>query len=206
MRPSLLFARSGAYVAASILNSALGVAWQKSSRRWLAKLVLGGSPVSIDYRHLSCLNSRHLSCLNSIHLSCLNSRHLSCLNRPFGLKLCPEACQDRSGAFGIGLTHSKGPSPPKKVKKCAQAAPGFFSETSPPDPPSSWLLSQPPQASFERLRQVGRCRDLQGGEVLGLDKGQGLAEGWEWLEELAEVPGLQASGQGLKPPSSQSQV
>ena len=45
-------------------------------------------------------------------------------NRPFGLKLGPEACQDRSGAFGMGLTHSKGPSPAKKVKKCARAAPG----------------------------------------------------------------------------------
>ena len=45
-------------------------------------------------------------------------------NRPFGLKLGPEACQDRSGAFGMGLTHSEGPSPAKKVKKCAQAAPG----------------------------------------------------------------------------------
>ena len=46
-------------------------------------------------------------------------------NRRFGLKLGPEACQDRSGAFGMGLTHSKGPSPAKKVKKCAQAAPGY---------------------------------------------------------------------------------
>ena len=36
-------------------------------------------------------------------------------NRRFGLKLGPEACQDRSGAFGMGLTHSKGPSPAKKV-------------------------------------------------------------------------------------------
>ena len=45
-------------------------------------------------------------------------------NGPFGLKLGPEACQDRSGAFGMGLTHSKGPSPAKKVKKCAQAALG----------------------------------------------------------------------------------
>ena len=45
-------------------------------------------------------------------------------NRLFGLKLGPEACQDRSGAFGMGLTHSEGPSPAKKVKKCAQAAPG----------------------------------------------------------------------------------
>ena len=45
-------------------------------------------------------------------------------NRPFGLKLGPEACQDRSGAFGMGLTHSKGPSPAKKVKKCGQAATG----------------------------------------------------------------------------------
>ena len=35
-------------------------------------------------------------------------------NRRFGLKLGPEACQDRSGAFGMGLTHSKGPSPAKK--------------------------------------------------------------------------------------------
>ena len=32
-------------------------------------------------------------------------------NRRFGLKLGPEACQDCSGAFGMGLTHSKGPSP-----------------------------------------------------------------------------------------------
>merc|ERR1711966_383810 len=32
-------------------------------------------------------------------------------NRRFGLKLGPEACQDHSGAFGTGLTHSKGPSP-----------------------------------------------------------------------------------------------
>ena len=39
-------------------------------------------------------------------------------------KLGPEACQDCSGAFGMGLTHSKGPSPAKKVKKCAQAGPG----------------------------------------------------------------------------------
>ena len=46
-------------------------------------------------------------------------------NRPFGLKLGPEACQDRSGAFGMGLTHSKGPSPAKKVKKCARAAAGL---------------------------------------------------------------------------------
>ena len=37
----------------------------------------------------------------------------------------------------------------------------------PPDPPSSRLLSQPPQARFERLSQVGRCRSLQGWEVLG---------------------------------------
>ena len=29
-------------------------------------------------------------------------------NRWFGLKLGPEACQDRPGAFGMGLTHSKG--------------------------------------------------------------------------------------------------
>ena len=46
-------------------------------------------------------------------------------NQPFGLKLGPEACPDRSGAFGMGLTHSKGPSPAKKVKKCGQAAPGI---------------------------------------------------------------------------------
>ena len=32
-------------------------------------------------------------------------------NPRFGLKLGPEACQDRSGALGGGLTHSKGPSP-----------------------------------------------------------------------------------------------
>ena len=39
--------------------------------------------------------------------------------------------------------------------------------SSPQTPPSSWLLSQPPQARFERLSQVGRCRGLQGWEVLG---------------------------------------
>ena len=32
-------------------------------------------------------------------------------NRRFGLKLGPEACLDRTGAFGMGLTYSKGPSP-----------------------------------------------------------------------------------------------
>ena len=36
----------------------------------------------------------------------------------------------------------------------------------PPDPPSSRLLSQPPQAIFGRLSQVGRCRSLQRWEVL----------------------------------------
>ena len=36
----------------------------------------------------------------------------------------------------------------------------------PLDPPSSRLLSQPPHARFERLSQVGRCRGLQGWEVL----------------------------------------
>ena len=36
-------------------------------------------------------------------------------DRRLGLKFGPEACQDRSGAFGMGLTHSKGPSPAKKV-------------------------------------------------------------------------------------------
>ena len=46
-------------------------------------------------------------------------------NRPFGLKLGPEACQDRSGAFGMGPTLSKGPSPAKKIKKCARATPGL---------------------------------------------------------------------------------
>ena len=37
-------------------------------------------------------------------------------NRPSGLKLGPEACQDRSGAFGTGLTHSKESSPANKKK------------------------------------------------------------------------------------------
>ena len=40
-------------------------------------------------------------------------------------------------------------------------------ELRPPDPPSSQLLSQPPQARFEGLSKVGRCRGLQGWEVLG---------------------------------------
>ena len=44
----------------------------------------------------------------------------------------------------------------------------FPGGASPPQtPPSSRLLSQPPQARFERLSQVGRCRGLQGWEVLG---------------------------------------
>ena len=43
-------------------------------------------------------------------------------NRPFGLKLGPEACQDRSGAFGMGLTHSEGPSPAKNAPGRAPAA------------------------------------------------------------------------------------
>ena len=39
--------------------------------------------------------------------------------------------------------------------------------SSPTDlPPSSRLLSQPPQDRFERLSQVGRCRGLHGGEYL----------------------------------------
>ena len=37
----------------------------------------------------------------------------------------------------------------------------------PQNPTSSRLLSQPPQAKFERLSQVGRCRGLQRWEVLG---------------------------------------
>ena len=37
-------------------------------------------------------------------------------NRRFSLKIDPEACQDRSGAFGMGLAHSKGPSWAQKVK------------------------------------------------------------------------------------------
>ena len=36
-------------------------------------------------------------------------------NRPFGLKLGLEASQDRSEGFGMGLTHSEGPSPAKKA-------------------------------------------------------------------------------------------
>ena len=36
----------------------------------------------------------------------------------------------------------------------------------PQTPPSSRLLSQPPRDRFERLSQVGRCRGLQGLEVL----------------------------------------
>ena len=50
----------------------------------------------------------------------------------------------------------------------------------PPDPPpSSRLLSQPPQARFERLSQVGHCRSLQGWGVLG-----------QWFEmQITEQPG-----------------
>ena len=39
-------------------------------------------------------------------------------NRRFGVKISPEACQDRSGAFRIG------PATQKEVKKSALAAPG----------------------------------------------------------------------------------
>ena len=39
---------------------------------------------------------------------------------------------------------------------------GFAPQT----PPSSRLLSQPPQARLERLSQVGRCRGLQGWKYL----------------------------------------
>ena len=44
-------------------------------------------------------------------------------SRRFGLELGPEACQDCSGAFGMGLTHSKGPSPAKKVKNVCPSRP-----------------------------------------------------------------------------------
>ena len=49
-------------------------------------------------------------------------------NRPFGLKLGPEACQDRSGAFGMGLTHSEGPSPAKKAVLGPGGRPGAPSD------------------------------------------------------------------------------
>ncbi len=42
----------------------------------------------------------------------------------------------------------------------------FLGGFTPQTPTSSRLLSQPPQARFERLSQVGRCRGLQGWEVL----------------------------------------
>ena len=50
------------------------------------------------------------------------------------------------------------------VKKKFQLFPGGASP--PPDPPSSRLLSQPPQDRFEHLSQVGRCRGLHGGKYL----------------------------------------
>ena len=49
-------------------------------------------------------------------------------NRPFGLKLGPEACQDRSAAFGMGLTHSEGPSPAKKAMSGPGGRPGAPSD------------------------------------------------------------------------------
>ena len=48
-------------------------------------------------------------------------------NRPFGLKLGPEACQDRSGAFGMGLTHSEG----EKSKKVRQSHPRWLARHGP---------------------------------------------------------------------------
>ena len=48
--------------------------------------------------------------------------------RRFGLKIVPEACQDRSRAFGMGLTHSKGPSPAKKSQKVCPKTARYWSE------------------------------------------------------------------------------
>ena len=48
-----------------------------------------------------------------------------------------------------------------KITKKFKLFPGGASP--PSDPPSSWLLSQPPRDRFERLRQVGGCRGLQRG-------------------------------------------
>ena len=67
-----------------------------------------------------------------------------------------------------------------------------WGEASPPPqtPPSSRLLSQPPQARFKRLSQVGRCRGLQGWEVLGLGPGQGLARRpWDQARDWPGGPG-----------------
>ena len=62
---------------------------------------------------------RAVSALPSATAGCINSG--PCNRRPQSIsgvdgeprnadRLGPEACQDRSGAFGMGLTHSKGPS------------------------------------------------------------------------------------------------
>ena len=49
----------------------------------------------------------------------------------------------------------------------------YFKQT----PPSSRLLSQPPQARFERLSQVGRCHGVHGWKYLDLDLALGPGQG-----------------------------
>ena len=68
----------------------------------------------------------------------------------------------------------------------------FLGGASPPrqTPRSSRLLSQPPQARFERLSQVGRCRGLHGWEVLGQWSGMQITGQPGHLQPGLQIPEL----------------
>ena len=66
---------------------------------------------SVETGQMSAVETGQMTAAETSVLSQQKTSGLSPVNRRFGLKLGPEACQDRSGAFGMGLTHSKGPSP-----------------------------------------------------------------------------------------------
>ena len=105
---------------------------------------------------------------------------VGCQHQRLHARLCKRP--GKQGARIAVLTRSKWnallqreePRPSSSSPKQDKTFPSWGGE-GPQDPPSSRLLSQPPQARFERLSQVGCCRGLQGWEVLGLGPGQGLA-------------------------------
>ena len=92
----------------TLVSQDLGLAWLWTSP------TAAGKPDPSSETSTSVLSQQKTSVLSQHHIVC-ESRHQFgpkwVENRRFGLKLGPEACQDRSGAFGTGLTHSKGPSP-----------------------------------------------------------------------------------------------
>ena len=93
-------------------------------------------------------------------------------NRPFGLKLGPEACQDRSGAFGMGLTHSKGPSPVKEQQKVCPSRPKTMSG------PAQIIKNGPNRVQNRRFGlKLGprACQDPSGAFGMGLTNSKGLS-------------------------------